>query len=189
MNGNRTCRIAAVYKAGAWLPRIVVAQLRHRRKRSPGGSPQRRRCRLRPRHATTSAGRERGQLLAMHQFAAGESATGQSRPGHFGSSLNSGSIVIDPKATRQSDRSFRPFARQAFRRVFSGAAVRAETLISLCRSIQSTHPPLHAQKFRLRRRANQWPLFARPASTRGAYRDRHGRWRQDAMDALAAPDE
>jgi hypothetical protein len=119
----------------------------------------------------------------------GSIATKIDRPGHFGSSLNSGSIVIDPKATRQSDRSFRPFARQAFRRVFSGAAVRAETLISLCRSIQSTHPPLHAQKFRLRRRANQWPLFARPASTRGAYRDRHGRWRQDAMDALAAPDE
>src|ERR1700757_217281 len=26
-------------------------------------------------------------------------------------------------------------------------------------------------------------------STRGAYRDRHGRWRQDAMDVLACSDE
>ena len=78
MDGNRTRRIAAVYKAGAWLPCIVVGQLRHRRKRSPSGSPQRRRCRLRLRHATTSAGREPGELLAMHQFAAGESATGHS---------------------------------------------------------------------------------------------------------------
>ena len=31
--------------------------------------------------------------------------------------------------------------------------------------------------------------FARPASTRGAYRDRHGRWKRDAMDALTLPDE
>src|SRR6202012_2732304 len=27
--------------------------------------------------------------------------------------------------------------------------------------------------------------FAHPASTRGAYRDRHGRWKRDAMDAAA----
>jgi hypothetical protein len=29
----------------------------------------------------------------------------------------------------------------------------------------------------------------RPASSRGAFRDRHGRWVRDAMDALAAQDE
>jgi hypothetical protein len=42
---------------------------------------------------------------------------------------------------------------------------------------------------RLRRRANQWFLFARLALTRGAYRDRHGRWARDAMDAVVWPDE
>ena len=36
---------------------------------------------------------------------------------------------------------------------------------------------------RLRRRANQWFLFARLAPTRGAFRDRHERWVRDAMDA------
>jgi hypothetical protein len=30
---------------------------------------------------------------------------------------------------------------------------------------------------------NQWLPFAYPASARGAYRDRHGRWERDAMDA------
>jgi hypothetical protein len=42
----------------------------------------------------------------------------------------------------------------------------------------------------LRRRANQWFLFARPcARSGGAFRDRHERWVRDAMDALASPDE
>jgi len=33
---------------------------------------------------------------------------------------------------------------------------------------------------------NTFSDSARPASIRGAYRDRHGRWVRDAMDALAA---
>jgi hypothetical protein len=45
------------------------------------------------------------------------------------------------------------------------------------------------QIFRLRRRANQWLLFARPALDRGALRDRHERWLRDAMDVLASHDE
>jgi hypothetical protein len=40
------------------------------------------------------------------------------------------------------------------------------------------------RQFRLHRRANQWLQSARLASTRGAYRDRHGRRKRDAMDAL-----
>ena len=28
-----------------------------------------------------------------------------------------------------------------------------------------------------------------PASTRGAYRDRHGRWKRDAVDAVVSRDE
>ena len=39
------------------------------------------------------------------------------------------------------------------------------------------------QTFLLRRRANQNHAPARPAPTRGAFRDRHGRWERDAMDA------
>jgi len=35
MNGNRTRRSAAIDKVGARSPRIVVAQLGYRRKRSP----------------------------------------------------------------------------------------------------------------------------------------------------------
>ena len=31
---------------------------------------------------------------------------------------------------------------------------------------------------------NQRHLLARPASTRGAFRDRHERWARDAMDAI-----
>jgi hypothetical protein len=50
--------------------------------------------------------------------------------------------------------------------------------------VEPFHPAFR-KKFRLRRRANQWPQFARPAP-QGAYRDRHGRWRQDAMDAFTA---
>ena len=38
------------------------------------------------------------------------------------------------------------------------------------------------QKIRLRRRANQWPSFARSAPTRGALRDRHECRERDAMD-------
>jgi hypothetical protein len=38
----------------------------------------------------------------------------------------------------------------------------------------------------LRRRANQWFLFARLAPTRGAFRDRHERWVRDAVDVLAS---
>jgi hypothetical protein len=45
---------------------------------------------------------------------------------------------------------------------------------------------LHAKNMRLRRRANQWFLFARLAPTRGAYRDRHERWVRDAVDADGA---
>ena len=41
------------------------------------------------------------------------------------------------------------------------------------------------EKIPLRRRANQWPSFARPAPIRGAARDRHGRWERDAMGVLA----
>jgi hypothetical protein len=65
----------------------------------------------------------------------------------------------------------------------------AEKPISPSARTPSPHRPIRAQKFRLRRRANQWPFFVRPASTRGAYRDRHGRWMRDAMDALPSPDE
>jgi hypothetical protein len=32
---------------------------------------------------------------------------------------------------------------------------------------------------------NQQHPSAHPAFTRGAYRDRHGRWKRDAVDALA----
>ena len=46
------------------------------------------------------------------------------------------------------------------------------------RRVNLSHPA------RLRRRANQWPQSARLVPTRGAYRDRHGRWARDAMDAL-----
>jgi hypothetical protein len=35
---------------------------------------------------------------------------------------------------------------------------------------------------------NQWLNSSRPASMRGAFRDRHGRWVRDAMDAAAAQD-
>jgi hypothetical protein len=40
-------------------------------------------------------------------------------------------------------------------------------------------------RVRLPRRANQWLESARLASTRGAYRDRHGRRKRDAMDVSA----
>jgi hypothetical protein len=40
---------------------------------------------------------------------------------------------------------------------------------------------------RLRRRANQWFLFARPVSDQeGALRGRHERWVRDAVDADGA---
>ena len=45
------------------------------------------------------------------------------------------------------------------------------------------------QKIPLPRRANQWPLFARLAPTRGALRDRHECWARDAMGVLMSPDE
>jgi hypothetical protein len=32
-------------------------------------------------------------------------------------------------------------------------------------------------------------VFAYPASARGTYRDRHGRWKRGAVDAAALPDE
>ena len=36
---------------------------------------------------------------------------------------------------------------------------------------------------------NQLHVSACPVPTRGAYRDRHGRWVRDAMDALVTQDE
>ena len=47
-------------------------------------------------------------------------------------------------------------------------------------------PALHLlhRKIPLPRRANQWPLFARLAPTRGALRDRHECWARDAMGVL-----
>jgi hypothetical protein len=65
----------------------------------------------------------------------------------------------------------------------------AETESLRAASIRSGASPDPTQKFRLRRRANQWPLFARLAPTRGALRDRHECWARDAMGALASPDE
>ena len=49
--------------------------------------------------------------------------------------------------------------------------------------------PTCRRRIRLRRRANQKHFSARPASARGAFRDRHGRWKRDAMDAHGRADE
>src|SRR5690348_4291047 len=42
-----------------------------------------------------------------------------------------------------------------------------QKLISLDPSDRFASSPFHTQKFRLRRRANQWPFFARPAPQEG----------------------
>jgi hypothetical protein len=45
------------------------------------------------------------------------------------------------------------------------------------------------QKYRLPPDPNQQYMFSRPAPHRGAFRDRHGRWRRDAVDARRRADE
>jgi hypothetical protein len=45
------------------------------------------------------------------------------------------------------------------------------------------------QKYFASHRPSIGGYFRRPASIRGAYRDRHGRWVRDAVDAMAAQDE
>jgi hypothetical protein len=49
--------------------------------------------------------------------------------------------------------------------------------------------PMCRRRAALFKTPNQHHPSACPAPTRGAYRDRHGRWVRDAMDALATQDE
>jgi len=46
-----------------------------------------------------------------------------------------------------------------------------------------------ARKYSYLRKSEIMGLCAHPASAGGAYRDRHGRGKRDAMDALVSPDE
>jgi hypothetical protein len=45
--------------------------------------------------------------------------------------------------------------------------------------------PICRRPLLLRRRANHNDPLARPAAARGALRDRHERWKRDAMDAMS----
>ncbi len=49
--------------------------------------------------------------------------------------------------------------------------------------------PLCRRRAALPKTPNQWLPSARPALSRGALRDRHGRWVRDAVDAVATQDE
>jgi hypothetical protein len=60
----------------------------------------------------------------------------------------------------------------------------AEPPISLGNSNSSTDPVVLRQKFNFRFPEKYMIVSARPAPIRGALRDRHERWPQDAMDAV-----
>ena len=78
-------------------------------------------------------------------------------------------LVIEPVRKRAFAYSMVLIARRANHFVFS----------------EMPYPVPFAKIFPFSADPNQMHIHRCPASTRGAYRDRHGRWARDAMDAAA----